>query len=87
MSYGMGEVFNVNSTDVNYIPLPLYHSNGGIVGVGMTLLRGNTAAIRKKFSASKCIEDCRKCGATVSVWFFDSQISISFESRSFHILN
>lgn len=66
MSYGLGECFNVGSNDVNYIPLPLYHSNGGAVGIGMTLLRGNASAIRKKFSASKFFEDCQKCGATVS---------------------
>eukprot|EP00795_Rhopilema_esculentum_P010551 gene10551-19283_t len=66
MSYGLGTCFNVTSNDVNYIPLPLYHSNGGIVGIGMTLLIGNTAAIRNKFSASKFFEDCGKYGATLT---------------------
>ena len=66
MSYGLGEVFDVNTSDVNYISLPLYHSNGGVIGTGMTLLRGNTGVIRKKFSASKFFDDCHQYGATVS---------------------
>ena len=66
MGYGLGTCFNVTSNDVNYIPLPLYHSSGGCIGIGMTLLIGNTAAIRNKFSASKFFEDCGKYGATVS---------------------
>ena len=69
MSYGMGEVFDVNPSDINYIPLPLYHSNGGVIGIGLTLLRGNTAAIRKKFSASNFFEDCQKYKATVSSYY------------------
>ena len=74
MSYGMGEVFDVSHNDINYITLPLYHSNGGIIGTGITLLRGTTAAIRKKFSASRFFEDCHKYDATVSFcyrWFLD----------------
>ena len=38
--------------DVIYDPLPLYHSAGGMVGVGQVLLFGCTAVLRKKFSAS-----------------------------------
>ena len=66
MSYGMGEVFDVDENDVNYISLPLYHSNGGVIGTGLTLLRGNTGVIKKKFSASKFFDDCHQYGATVS---------------------
>ena len=65
MGYGIGACYNVTNLDVTYIPLPLYHSNGGIVGIGQTILQGATAVIRKKFSASKFFQDCAKYEATV----------------------
>ena len=71
----MGQCFGISRNDINYIPLPLYHSNGGVVGIGMTLLRGNAAIIRKKFSASKFFEDCDKFGATVSEKFASTRSS------------
>ena len=65
MSYGISSVYNVTHDDVNYIPLPLYHSNGGILGVGTCLFKGATIVIRKKFSASRFFDDCINNGATV----------------------
>lgn len=52
-------------TDRFYTPLPLYHTAGGIMAVGQTLLHGATTVIREKFSASTYFDDCRKYNCTV----------------------
>lgn len=56
---------NLRLDDVLYDPLPLYHSAGGMIGVGQTLLRGITVVIRRKFSASNFWKDCIKYNCTV----------------------
>ncbi|KAK0172575.1 hypothetical protein PV328_005877 [Microctonus aethiopoides] len=53
-------------TDRFYTPLPLYHTAGGIMAVGQTLLHGATTVIREKFSASAYFDDCRKYNCTVA---------------------
>ncbi|KAJ8925470.1 hypothetical protein NQ315_009304 [Exocentrus adspersus] len=57
---------NLNENDIYYNPLPLYHSAGGMVGVGQTILFGVTVVIRKKFSASSFWSDCKKYKCTVA---------------------
>lgn len=52
--------------DIIYNPLPLYHTAGGMVGVGNVLLKGLTMALRKKFSASNFWADCIKYECTVA---------------------
>ena len=52
--------------DVVYLTLPLYHSNGSILGAGQMILGGSTLALRRKFSASNFWKDCIKFNATVS---------------------
>lgn len=58
----------LNTKDTIYDPLPLYHSAGGMLGVGQTLLRGMTLTIRKKFSASNYWKDCARYNCTVSIF-------------------
>lgn len=41
-----------------YCALPLYHSAGGILGVGGCLVTGATLVFRKKFSSSQFAADC-----------------------------
>ncbi|XP_011314166.1 long-chain fatty acid transport protein 4 [Fopius arisanus] len=53
-------------SDRFYTPLPLYHTAGGIMSIGQTLLHGGTTIIRKKFSASAYFDDCRKYNCTVA---------------------
>jgi fatty-acyl-CoA synthase len=48
--------------------LPLYHSTGGLVGVGAALLNGARLVIRKKFSATTFWPDVRSSGATMFVY-------------------
>ncbi|KAF5886999.1 long-chain fatty acid transport protein 4, partial [Clarias magur] len=57
--------FRMRSDDVMYDCLPLYHSAGNIVGVGQCLIHGMTVVIKRKFSASRFWEDCRKYDCTI----------------------
>ncbi|CAH0550810.1 unnamed protein product [Brassicogethes aeneus] len=52
--------------DIIYTPLPLYHTAGGIMGIGQTLIYGNSMALRKKFSASNYWADCKKYNCTIA---------------------
>jgi acyl-CoA synthetase (AMP-forming)/AMP-acid ligase II len=59
----MGRSFVVTQNDVVYTVLPLFHSAGGGLGIGMMLYANCTVVLRKKFSASRFFEDCaiHKC--------------------------
>lgn len=76
MVNGMASSFNVTHQDTNYVALPLYHSNGGVGGIGMMIYRGTTVIIAKKFSASRFFQECAYHGATVS--------KLSFSPQFFH---
>jgi solute carrier family 27 fatty acid transporter 1/4 len=65
MSDGLGMMLGLLPSDVVYCALPLYHSNGGILGAGQMILRGCTLVIRRKFSASQFWNDCITYGCTV----------------------
>ena len=58
-------VVGITPEDVVYDPLPLYHTAGGNIGVGMTVYAGVTLVIRRKFSVSNYFPDCHKYGCTV----------------------
>lgn len=55
-------------SDNLYNALPLYHSTGGLCGVGAALLRGATLVLRRKFSASHFWNDINEHGCTVFVY-------------------
>mmetsp|Transcript_28891 Transcript_28891/g.56713 ORF Transcript_28891/g.56713 Transcript_28891/m.56713 type:complete len:624 (+) Transcript_28891:47-1918(+) len=65
MGMGFAVVFEILPADRIYTVLPLYHSAGGLCGVGMTIAAQATLCLRRKFSASNFWEDCRKVDATV----------------------
>lgn len=54
--------------DVTFNVLPLYHSTGGLVGIGPALLNGGTLVLRKRFSASGFWPDVKASGATLFVY-------------------
>ncbi|CAH2238077.1 long-chain fatty acid transport protein 1-like [Pararge aegeria] len=56
----------LNSSDVVYCPLPLYHTAGGVVSVGQALVFGCTVILKPKFSASQYFPDCAKYKATAA---------------------
>jgi len=61
----MGRAFCVQETDVCYTVLPLFHSAGGGLGIGMMLYRGCTVVLRKKFTAKQFFQDCTEHNVTV----------------------
>ncbi|XP_021704718.1 long-chain fatty acid transport protein 4 [Aedes aegypti] len=66
MGTGCYYMLSLRDDDIIYNSLPLYHSAGGMVGMGSVLLCGLTAALRKKFSASNFFPDCIKYNCTVA---------------------
>jgi fatty-acyl-CoA synthase len=51
-----------------YCALPLYHSTGGLCGVGSALLNGGTLVLRRKFSASHFWDDIADNDCTIFVY-------------------
>ena len=66
MSSGVHFMLNLRSTDRIYDSLPLYHTAGGLIGVGQALLRGVTVVLRRRFSASKFWPDCVHYECTIA---------------------
>lgn len=67
---GMGSMISLTPSDIVYDSLPLYHTAGGIIGVGQALFMGSSVVIRRKFSATQYWSDCIKYGCTVRVSFY-----------------
>lgn len=55
----------VQTSDVLYNALPLYHSSAGMLAIGPAILYSVTVALRKKFSASHFWKDCCRYNVTV----------------------
>ncbi len=55
-------------TDKVYCALPLYHSTGGLCGVGAALLNGGALVIRRRFSAAAFWPDVVENGCTLFVY-------------------
>lgn len=56
---------SLSTNDRIYNTLPLYHSAGGMLGVGSIMRSRATMVLRKKFSASKFADDCVKFNCNV----------------------
>jgi fatty-acyl-CoA synthase len=56
-SHGFAGVMDIRPSDRMYDALPMYHTNGGVVATGATLLRGGSVVIREKFSAREFWDD------------------------------
>jgi acyl-CoA synthetase (AMP-forming)/AMP-acid ligase II len=52
IGHGFRTMCNIVESDRIYTPLPLYHSAGGILGVGMVLEAGCFMVLRRKFSGT-----------------------------------
>ncbi len=61
-------VMPVKPTDTIYIPLPFFHTNAITVGWPPAMLNGAAVALRRKFSASKFLDDVRQFKATHFVY-------------------
>ncbi|CAL8071952.1 unnamed protein product [Orchesella dallaii] len=65
---GMSSIYvmGVKHSDIQYTPLPLYHTTAGMLGLGSVLFNGTSIVLRKKFSASQFWKDCIKYNVTVA---------------------
>ena len=61
-------IFDLAPGDVHYVTLPLYHSAGFFGGWTTALLTGATMAFRRKFSASRFMQDVRAFEATSFIY-------------------
>lgn len=60
--------FKCTSEDSIYIPLPLYHATGLMIGFGAALSSGARSVIRRRFSASRFVEEIREHGCTCLIY-------------------
>lgn len=58
-------LLGLRSGDILYNPNPLYHTAGGMLGVGFAILKGIPTVLRTKFSVSAYWTDCIKYNCTV----------------------
>ena len=65
---GFAGAIGSKPSDKIYMALPLYHSTGGICGVGVTLCVGGTCVIREKFSAREFFPDMVRHECTLFVY-------------------
>jgi fatty-acyl-CoA synthase len=56
------------ASDRIYCTLPLYHSTGGLVGVGVALMNGGALVVKKRFSATQFWPDVVRHGCTMFVY-------------------
>lgn len=66
MALACYRMLEIREDDIIYNSLPMYHTAGGIVGVGNAILFGNTVALRKRFSVSNYWSDCIKYKCTAA---------------------
>ena len=64
LGLSMIERVGLGPEDVSYVSMPLFHSNAIIAGWSPSLAVGATIALKRKFSASGFVDDCRAVGAT-----------------------
>uniref|UniRef100_A0A8C2YKY2 long-chain-fatty-acid--CoA ligase n=1 Tax=Chinchilla lanigera TaxID=34839 RepID=A0A8C2YKY2_CHILA len=62
---GFYQLCGVHQDDVIYLPLPLYHMSGSLLGIVGCLGIGATVVLKSKFSAGQFWEDCQQHRVTV----------------------
>lgn len=67
---GFADVMDIDSDDVLYDPLPLYHSNAQWFALFTAIVSGGSFATAESFSASRFLDRVRHCGATAAVLHF-----------------
>jgi fatty-acyl-CoA synthase len=60
----MTQRFSLDSDDVCYVSMPLFHSNAVLVGWAVAIGCQGSLVLRRKFSASQFLPDVRRYGAT-----------------------
>ena len=64
-SHWFAGLMDITPADRLYDCLPMYHSVGGVVATGATLVGGGTVVVREKFSASRFWQDVRAERCTI----------------------
>jgi fatty-acyl-CoA synthase len=64
-AYWFAGLMDITPADRLYDCLPMYHSVGGVVATGATLVGGGTVVVRERFSASRFWQDIRAQRCTI----------------------
>ena len=64
-SHWFAGMMDITPADRLYDCLPMYHSVGGVVATGATLVGGGTVIVRERFSASRFWQDVREERCTI----------------------
>jgi fatty-acyl-CoA synthase len=64
-SHWFAGMMDITPADRMYDCLPMYHSVGGVVATGATLVGGGTVVVRERFSASRFWQDVRAERCTI----------------------
>ena len=64
LSLGLTAMVDLTAKDTTYLSMPLFHSNAIITNWAPAAAVGATIALKRKFSASAFLDDCREVGAT-----------------------
>lgn len=67
----LSSLARLKSGDVIYAPLPLYHSNAGLIGVSSCVIAGVSMVIRDKFSVSNFASDVAQFRCAVFIYIGD----------------
>lgn len=67
-SYWFSGMMDVRPEDLLFNCLPMYHSTGGVVGIGAMLVSGGSVLIRQRFSASRFWKDVGGHGCTLFLY-------------------
>jgi len=65
---GFAAALGATRNDRVYMCLPMYHSNGGVIALGLALAVGGSGFIRERFSASAFWTDCVRENCTLFVY-------------------
>src|SRR5215831_16451358 len=64
-SHGFAGAIGTRATDRMYVPLPMYHTTGGVCAVGAALINGGAAVIRERISAREFWDDVVRWDCTL----------------------
>jgi len=67
-SHWFAGMMDTGPSDRMYNCLPMYHSVGGVVGTGATLVNGGTVVLRRKFSVSHFWNDILESNCTIFLY-------------------